>query len=123
MQRMLGRLAPYIYGALRIVAGILFAIHGAQKLFGLFGGKQMPLMTQIGLAGVIELVCGLMIAIGILTSIAAFIASGEMASAYFIAHAPRGLNPVQNDGELAVIYCFLFLYIAARGTVALGARR
>jgi putative oxidoreductase len=123
MERVLGRFSPYIYGALRIVAGILFALHGAQKLFGMFGGKQVPLMTQLGLAGGIELVCGLLVAAGIFTSAAAFLASGEMAGAYFIAHVPRGSIPLQNGGELAVIYCFLFLYIASRGTVALGLRR
>lgn len=123
MQRLLGRLSPQIYGVLRIVAGILFAFHGAQKLFGMFGGKQVPLMTQFGLAGTIEVVCGLLIAVGLFTSIAAFLASGEMAAAYFIAHAPQGPIPIQNGGELAALYCFLFLYIASRGTVALGARR
>jgi putative oxidoreductase len=123
MQRVLGRLSPQIYGVLRIVAGILFAFHGAQKLFGAFGGRQVEYMSQFGLAGVIEVVCGLMVAIGILTSLAAFIASGEMAAAYFIAHAPQGPVPIQNGGELAVLYCFLFLYIASRGTVALGAQR
>lgn len=123
MERVLGRLSPYIYGALRIVAGILFAMHGAQKLFGVFGGRRVSLMTQFGAAGVIEVVCGLMIALGILTGIAAFIASGEMAAAYFIAHAPRGLVPLQNGGELPVLFCFLFLYIASRGTVALGIQR
>jgi putative oxidoreductase len=123
MERILGRLAPRIYAVLRIVAGLMFAVHGAQKLLGLFGGPQVPLMSQLGLAGVIELIGGLLIAIGLFTSIAAFIASGEMAAAYFIAHAPRGLLPIQNGGELAVLYCFLFLYIAARGTVALGVKR
>ena len=123
MQRVLGRMAPTFYGVLRIVAGLMFAIHGAQKLFGVFGGRQVTLMSQFGLAGVIELVCGLMIAAGLFTSVAAFIASGEMAAAYFIAHWPRGPVPIQNGGELAVLYCFLFLYMAARGTVALGLRR
>jgi putative oxidoreductase len=123
MERVLGRLSPQIYGVLRIVAGILFAMHGAQKLFGVFGGRRVSLMTQFGAAGVIEVVCGLMIALGILTGIAAFIASGEMAAAYFIAHAPRGLVPLQNGGELPVLFCFLFLYIASRGTVALGIKR
>ena len=123
MERVLGRFAPFFYALLRIVAGLMFAVHGAQKLFGMFGGKQMPLMTQFGLAGTIELVCGLLIAIGLLTSIAAFIASGEMAAAYFIAHVPRGPMPNENGGELAVLYCFLFLYIAARGTVKLGVQR
>lgn len=123
MQRVLGRMAPTFYGVLRIVAGLMFAIHGAQKLFGIFGGRQVTLMSQSFLAGVIELVCGLMIAAGLFTSVAAFIASGEMAAAYFIAHWPRGPVPIQNGGELAVLYCFLFLYMAARGTVALGLRR
>ena len=120
MERILGRTAPFIYAALRIVAGLMFACHGAQKLFGVLGGRQLPLMSQSGAAGVIELVCGLLIAVGFLTSLAAFLASGEMAAAYFIAHAPRGPLPIQNGGELAVLYCFVFLYFAARGTVALG---
>jgi putative oxidoreductase len=123
MERFLGRLSPYFYGLLRIVAGVLFAFHGAQKLFGMFGGQQVPLVSQFGLAGGIEVVCGLLIAIGLLTSLAAFLASGEMAAAYFIAHYPRGPIPIQNGGELAVLYCFLFLYIASRGTVALGVKR
>lgn len=123
MQRVLGRLSPYLYGLLRIVAGLLFACHGAQKLFGMFGGTQVPLMSQFGLAGAIELVGGVLVAIGLFTSVAAFIASGEMAFAYFIAHAPRGSAPIQNGGELAVLYCFLFLYIASRGTVALGVQK
>ena len=123
MQRVLGRFEPYFYAALRIVAGVLFALHGAQKLFGVLGGKQMPLMSQMGLAGVIEFVGGLMIAAGLFTSWVAFIASGEMAVAYFQAHAPRGPWPIQNGGELAVLYCFLFLYIAARGTGPFGISR
>jgi putative oxidoreductase len=123
MERVLGRFAPFIYGVLRIVAGLLFACHGAQKLFGVLGGRAVPLTSQFGAAGIIEVVCGLMIAFGVLTSIAAFIASGEMAAAYFIAHAPQGPIPIQNGGELAVLYCFLFLYIAARGTVKLGVQR
>ena len=123
MERVLGRFAPFIYAALRIVAGLLFACHGAQKLFGVFGGQSMPLMSQMGLAGVIEFGGGLLIAIGLFTSLAAFIASGEMAAAYFMAHAPRGPVPIQNGGELAALYCFLFLYIAARGTGKLGVQR
>jgi putative oxidoreductase len=123
MQRVLGRFEPYLYAALRIVAGLLFALHGAQKLFGVLGGKQMPLMSQMGLAGVIEFVGGLMIAAGLFTSWVAFIASGEMAAAYFQVHAPRGPWPIQNGGELSVLYCFLFLYIAARGTGPFGISR
>jgi putative oxidoreductase len=123
MERVLGRLSPYFYGLLRIVAGLLFAFHGAQKLFGMFGGRQVPLVSQFGLAGGIELVCGLLIAIGLFASLAAFLASGEMAAAYLIAHHPQGPIPIQNGGELALLYCFLFLYIASRGTVALGVKR
>ena len=115
MKPLLGRFAEPAYALLRIVAGVLFMMHGAQKLLGMFGGQQVPMMTQPWVAGVIEVVGGALIAIGLLTSIAAFIASGEMAAAYFIAHAPKGANPLTNGGELAVLYCFLFLYVAARG--------
>jgi putative oxidoreductase len=115
MERILGRFAPQLYALLRIVAGLLFAVHGAQKLFGLFGGHPMPLMSQIGAAGAIELTCGLLIAAGVLTGFAAFLASGEMAWAYYQAHLPKGGAPIQNGGELAVLYAFLFLFIASRG--------
>ncbi|HEX6202879.1 MAG TPA: DoxX family protein [Thermoanaerobaculia bacterium] len=112
--RFLNRWVEPIYALLRVVAGLLFAFHGAQKLFGAFGGQVAgePLMI---LAGVIELGGGLLIALGLFTSIAAFVASGEMAVAYFMAHAPQGPWPIQNGGELAALYSFLFLYIAARG--------
>jgi putative oxidoreductase len=120
METILGRFAPYFYGLLRIVSGLLFACHGAQKLLGVLGGQQVPVTSQFGLAGVIELVGGLMIAAGVFTSLVAFIASGEMAAAYFQAHAPRNLWPIQNGGELAVLYCVLFLYFAARGNGALS---
>ena len=120
METILGRFAPYFYGLLRIVSGLLFACHGAQKLLGVLGGQQVALTSQFGLAGVIELVGGLMIAAGVFTSLIAFIASGEMAVAYFQAHAPRDLWPIQNGGELALLYCFLFLYFAARGNGALS---
>jgi putative oxidoreductase len=120
MQRVLGPFEPLLYTLLRIVAGLLFACHGAQKLFGVLGGHQMPLASQMGMAGIVEFVGGLMIAVGFLTSYAAFIASGEMAVAYFQAHAPGGFWPIQNKGELAVLNCFLFLFIAARGTGPFG---
>ena len=108
------------FAVLRIVAGLLFACHGAQKLFGWFGGQggsggTVELASLMGLAGVIELVCGLLIATGTLTGPAAFLASGEMAVAYFKVHFPSGFWPILNHGELAVVYSFLFLYIAARG--------
>jgi putative oxidoreductase len=105
---------------MRIVVGLLFACHGAQKLFGVLGGQQVVMASMFGLAGVIEFVGGLMIAIGFLTGTVAFIASGEMAYAYFTAHMPRGSVPIQNGGELAVLYCFVFLYIAARGAGVWG---
>ena len=123
MERVLGRFAPQFYALMRIVAGLLFACHGAQKLFGVLGGNQVPIASMLGLAGVIELVGGLMIAVGFLTGYAAFIASGEMAAAYFMAHAPRGPWPINNGGELAVLYCFVFLYIAARGAGTWGVDR
>ena len=119
----LARFANYTYPLFRIVAGGLFAFHGAQKLFGAFGGTAVPLASLPGLAGVIELVCGVLVMIGLLTGLAAFIASGEMAAAYFMAHAPRGLWPIQNGGELAALYCFAFLYIASRGAGRWGIDR
>lgn len=110
----LGRWSEQIYAVLRIVVGFLFACHGAQKLFGVLGGQQAtePLMIA---AGVIELGGGLLVLLGFFAAFAAFIASGQMAVAYFMAHAPQGLWPIQNGGELAVLYCFVFLYIAAHG--------
>lgn len=117
MERFLGKFSPYLYAILRIVAGLMFAMHGSQKLFGYPGGDDpVPLASMMGVAGVIELVGGIMIALGFLASVAAFIASGEMAVAFFMAHAPQGWNPLVNQGEVAVLYCFLFLYIAARGS-------
>lgn len=111
-----------IYALFRIIFGLLFASHGAQKLFGMFGGvdgKGMKLGPDAGLgyvAGWIELVTGLLIVIGLFTGIAAFIASGQMAAAYFIGHASGGFWPLVNQGEPAVLYCFAFLYMAARGS-------
>jgi putative oxidoreductase len=115
MNQSLGRYAPNLYTLMRIVLGVLFACHGAQKLFGVLGGETVALVSLMRLAGIIEFVGGLLITVGFLTSYAAFIASGHMAVAYFMAHAPRGFWPIQNDGELAVMYCFIFLYIASRG--------
>jgi putative oxidoreductase len=100
---------------MRVIVGLVFAEHGAQKLFGLLGGQPMPWLSQMGLAGCIELVCGVMVALGLFARWAALLAAGEMAVAYFQVHAPHGFWPIQNRGELAVLYCFVFLYIAARG--------
>jgi len=115
MDRFLGRHAEHIYTLLRVVAGLLFACHGAQKLFGALGGTAMTSNPMMLVAGIIEFGGGLLIALGFLTSWAAFLASGQMAVAYFMVHAKGGFWPIINKGELAVVYCFLFLYIAARG--------
>jgi putative oxidoreductase len=101
---------------LRVVTGLLFAQHGGQKLFGWLGGQQVEsVMSMMGIAGVLELVGGILIMIGLLTRPVAFILSGEMAVAYFMAHLPRGFWPVTNQGEPAVLFCFIFLYFAAHG--------
>ena len=116
MERFLGSYSPHLFAILRIVAGLMFAMHGSQKLFGWPGdGNTVELVSLMGLAGIIEFVGGLLIAFGCFASWAAFIASGQMAAAFFMAHFPQGWNPVTNDGEKAVLYCFLFLYIAAHG--------
>jgi len=120
MERFLGAYSSHLYAVVRIVVGFLFACHGAQKLFGVLGGVDQrgasaPLLSLFGLAGIIELVGGVLILVGLMTGYTAFIASGEMAGAYFMAHAPRGFWPILNGGELAVLYCFVFLYIASRG--------
>ena len=112
--------SPRALGALRIVAGYLFIAHGTAKLFGaphvaMFDGLQ--LFSMMGLAGVLEVAGGALLILGLFTRPAAFVLSGLMAFAYFIAHAPQGnaLLPLLNGGELAVLYSFLFLFIAAAG--------
>jgi putative oxidoreductase len=108
---------------LRIVSGFMFTCHGAQKLFGAFGG-HIQTGDPWGLAGgIIEFVGGLLIMIGLFTGPAAFLCSGEMAVAYFKAHAKNGALPIVNHGELAVLYCFLFLYIASEGSGPYGLDR
>lgn len=117
MERFLGKFAPYIYAILRIITGFLLVSHGSQKLLGFPPPKQaMALNGLLTVSGVIELVGGLMILFGLFAGIAAFIASGMLAVAYFMVHAPQGFFPILNGGELAVIYCFVLLYIAARGS-------
>ena len=112
----LSKYAESLYAVLRIVAGFLFMCHGLQKIFGMLGGEQVPPAAGLPfIAGVLELVLGLLIMVGLFTGIAAFLASGEMAVGYFMVHQPNGPLPIQNQGELAALYCFVFLHISARG--------
>ena len=115
MEKTLAPFAPYTFAILRIIAGLLFVAHGGQKVFGWFGGQPFPLGSLFGLAGIIEMVFGILITIGLLTSFAAFIASGQMAVAYFIGHFPKSFWPLENEGEPAVLFCFIFLFIATHG--------
>ena len=106
---------------LRIITAFLFMEHGAQKLFGFFlvpGKHAFPLFSLMGVAGILEFFGGLLILIGLFTRPVAFILSGEMAVAYFMSHAPRGPWPILNGGELAVQWCFLFLYLVFAGAGA-----
>jgi putative oxidoreductase len=118
----LKRFSDQLYSLMRLIAGFLFACHGAQKLFGVLGGQQLVHVPLMLTAGIIEFFAGLFIAVGAFTAIAALIASGEMAAAYFLQHAPHGLWPIKNRGELAVLFCFVFLYMASRGDGAWSAR-
>ncbi len=119
MAELIGRFSAHTFAILRIVAGLMFALHGTQKLLGyppMPKGMSGPLPPLMMVAGGIELVCGFLIVLGFFTGIAAFIASGEMAVAYFMGHASKGgFLPLENQGELAVLYCFLWLFVAAHG--------
>lgn len=107
---------PWMRSLLRAVVGFTFSLHGFQKLFGMFGGHgHVHLFSLIGLAGVLECFGGILLALGLFTVPVAFILSGEMAVAYFMAHFPRGFFPIQNHGELAMVYCFVFLYLFTAG--------
>lgn len=110
--------APYVRSVLRIIAGFTFSLHGMQKLLGLFGGTRFPLSDIHGVAGVIETVGGILIILGLFTRPVAFILCGEMATAYFMVHFRRGFWPVRNGGELAVLYCFIYLYLFTAGAGA-----
>jgi len=115
---MLDAWAPQLRSVLRIVAALLYLLHGTSKLFGVpptASGATVPLASRLGVAGVIEIVGGTLILLGLFTSVTAFICSGEMAFAYFLAHAPRGWIPLLNQGEIPILYCFIFLYLSAAG--------
>lgn len=121
---MMNTYAPQVQGILRIAAGVAFWSHGAQKLLGWFGGVgpdggTVALMSRYGVAGVIELVGGTLLVLGLFTRVTAFIASGEMAVAYFIAHAANGgLWWWNNGGELVMVFSFVWLFFAAAGAGA-----
>jgi putative oxidoreductase len=112
----LGRYSPQILGITRIVVGLLFLEHGLMKLVGFpapMGNGALPPMILA--AGLIEVIGGALVALGLWSRCAAFICSGEMAFAYFISHFPRGLYPSLNGGDAAILFCFIFLYLAAAG--------
>jgi putative oxidoreductase len=112
----ISRLEPYVLSIMRIMAGLLFMEHGTAKLFGFPPGTATPaVFGLVWFASIIELVGGALVALGLFTRYAAFIMSGEMAFAYFLSHAPHGFFPMVNRGEGAVLYCFIFLYLAVAG--------
>jgi len=115
----LSRWQPQILALLRIVVGLLFLEHGLSKFFGFpVPFPVHPLPTLLIAAGVIECLSGFLVTIGLFTLLAAFIASGEMAVAYWMEHFPNGFWPLANKGEAAILYCFVFLYLAAAGAGA-----
>lgn len=108
--------APQALAALRIAAAILFILHGTQKLLGFPAVEWQPeLFSLFGLAGLVEIVGGIFILIGFYSRIAAFVASGTMAVAYWMVHAPMNLFPTNNQGDAAILFCFVFLYLAFAG--------
>lgn len=127
---MLDRYTPYALAALRIAAGLIFLLHGAQKLLGFPsmppGGALPPAFSFMWIGGVLELVGGALIALGLFTRPVAFVLSGEMAVAYWMFHAPKSLYPAVNGGDAAILYCFVFFLLTFTGPGALsldGSRR
>lgn len=120
LEATLGKYQGTIHGVMRIVVGFLFWTHGAQKLLGWLGGDQAELLSRFGAAGVLEFFGGILIMLGLFTRPTAFILSGQMAVAYFWIHVARGFWPWANGGELAVLYSFVFLFLAAAGGGALS---
>lgn len=117
MERLLNTLQPHLLALLRVITGFLFMQHGGQKIFGYPAPQrsEFDLFSMMGAAGTLELFGGFLIVIGLCTRPTAFVLSGLMAFAYFIAHAPRDFWPLLNGGESAILFCFVFLYIAAAG--------
>src|SRR3981189_3409221 len=112
----LNRFADPFYCIMRLGGGLMFAWHGLDKIFGTFTPKAEALPTLMVVGGWVEIICGFLVAFGLLTRLAALFASGELAVAPFMTHAPKGVIPYLNKGELAVIYCFVFFYIFLRGS-------
>lgn len=123
MEPRFGKSADLLYGFMRFVVAALYTCHGAQKLFGVLGGRPVPRPSLLFAAAVVEIVAGPLIAIGLFTRVAAFAASGEMAVGYFTQHAPSSFWPIVNKGELAVAFCFVFLFVAAVGSGTFGVDR
>jgi len=120
MARLTETFSTYALALLRLVAGFMLALHGAQKLFGAFGGMggsgaQAAMFSLFWFGAVIELLGGSLIALGLFTRPVAFLLCGEMAFAYFRFHFPNGFLPIVNGGEIAVLYCFVFLFLFAKG--------
>ena len=119
--KMLAAFSDHAYALMRIMIGFMFSIHGVQKVFGVLTERETEVFSQLWIGGAIELVCGILILIGFQTRWAAFLSSGTMAVAYTQFHWKFQFNeaffPVVNQGELAALYCFVFLYIATRGGV------
>jgi putative oxidoreductase len=121
---MSSRLSGFTYALMRAVTGFLFSCHGAQKLFGWFGGigpvpgDASPVMSLLGLAAILEFVGGIAIILGLWTRPVAFVLAGEMAVAYFMVHQPQGALPIQNHGESAVLFCFTWLFFSTHGAGA-----
>ncbi len=107
---------PRILSVLRMVAAFIFLLHGTQKHFGIPATERVTETFSLSwIAGVIEIVCGLALLVGFQTRAAAFLSSGLMAFAYWIAHAPRDLFPTNNGGDASILYCFVFLYLVFAG--------
>jgi putative oxidoreductase len=114
----LHNLRPFAVSLLRLVVGFTFSLHGFQLVLGFFGGSHgapAPLYSLVWVAGIIELLGGLLLLFGVTTRPVAFVLSGEMAVAYFLAHFPKSFWPIENGGELSALYAFVFLYLAIAG--------
>ncbi|MEM6762636.1 MAG: DoxX family protein [Pseudomonadota bacterium] len=122
--KMLSAFEPHVLALLRVVSGLIFFFHGTQKLIGIPATDRVTSMFSLGwFAGVIEIITGALLMVGFLTRPAAFLASGTMAVAYWLAHAPRDLFPTNNGGDAAILYCFVFLYLVFAGGGSLSVDR